>query len=70
MVQQSRDGDHPHLPPGLKRLVMDETDQVVLDTVSRKADNLIQLEFSAVLGEQFSVTVALGDTTGSQRFVI
>lgn len=63
-------GDRPHLPPSLKLLVMDETDQVVLDTVSREADNLIQLEFSAVLGEQFSVTVALGNTTVSQTFVI
>lgn len=63
-------GDQPHLPPGLKLFVMDETNRVVLDTFSREADNLIQLEFSAVLEERFSIAIALGDCTVRQTFVI
>ena len=63
-------GDRLHLPPGLKLLVLDAVDQIVLDTIAREADNWIQLEFSAVLGERFTVTIALGEASFSQAFII
>jgi Protein of unknown function (DUF1822) len=59
-----------HLPPGLKLSVMDETEQVRLDTIARETDHLIQLEFSAALGEQFRIQVALGESSITQLFVL
>lgn len=63
-------GGQTYLPQGVKLMVMDESGEVVLDTESREADNFIQLGFSAELGEQFSVTVALGEANVRQDFVI
>ncbi|GAB4175015.1 MAG: hypothetical protein Fur006_05240 [Coleofasciculaceae cyanobacterium] len=59
-----------YLPQGIKLMVMDESEEVVLNTEAREADNFIQLGFSAELGEQFSVTVALGEASIRQEFVI
>jgi hypothetical protein len=59
-----------YLPQGVKLMVMDESEEVVLNTEAREADNFIQLGFSAELGEQFSVTVALGEASVKQEFVI
>lgn len=58
------------LPRGVKLIVMDESGEVVMDTESREADNFIQLPFSAELGEQFSVTVVLGEASVKKDFIL
>ncbi|MBD0266616.1 MAG: DUF1822 family protein, partial [Tolypothrix sp. Co-bin9] len=58
------------LPPSLQLTVLDESGATFLEAQSRSADNYIQLQFSGVPGEQFSVRVSLGDASILQDFVI
>ncbi|HAZ48334.1 MAG TPA: hypothetical protein DDW76_19170 [Cyanobacteria bacterium UBA11369] len=57
-----------YLPQGVKLIVMNDSGEVVLDTESREVDNIIQLQFIAELGEQFSISVALGEVSVTQEF--
>ncbi|HEY9822378.1 MAG TPA: DUF1822 family protein, partial [Candidatus Sericytochromatia bacterium] len=57
-------------PPSLQLTVLDESGATFLEAQSRSADNYIQLQFSGVPGEQFSVRVSLGDASILQDFVI
>ena len=59
-----------YLPPELKLIVIDNSGEEVLSTESREVDNFIQLEFTAELGETFSVAVVLGDARVTQEFVV
>jgi len=59
-------GGETYLPQGLKLIVMDESKEAVAE--SRDCDNFIQLEFSAELGEEFSVAVVLGEAKVTQHF--
>jgi hypothetical protein len=59
-----------YLPPSLQLTVLDESGATFLEAQSRSADNYIQLQFSGVPGEQFSVRVSLGDASILQDFVI
>ena len=59
-----------YLPPHLQMIVLDESDTIFLEAIARIADNYIQLEFSGISGEKFSVKVALGDASTTEYFVI
>ena len=59
-----------YLPPATQLIILDENGEVFLEAESRNADNWIQLEFSGVPGEQFSVKVALGDVNIVENFAI
>jgi hypothetical protein len=59
-----------YLPLGVKLLVKDSLGEEILSATAREADNFIQLEFSAELGETFSVTVALDGVEVTQEFAI
>ncbi|MCC3435628.1 DUF1822 family protein [Microcoleus sp. PH2017_05_CCC_O_A] len=61
-------GNQTCLPEGLKLIVMDESEEVVLEATSRDDDNFIQLEFSSELRELFGVTVALGGASVTKHF--
>lgn len=63
-------GEQECLPPNLQLIVLDESGEIFLDAQSRNADNSIQLQFSGVPGESFSVKVALGDVSVIEDFVI
>lgn len=63
-------GGENYLPPGVKLIVNDASGQPVIDTESREVDNFIQLHFSAELGEQFSVTIAIGESSNTQDFCL
>lgn len=63
-------GDRSFLPPDLELTVLDESGAIFLEARARTADNYIQLQFSGVAGEAFSVQVALGEARVSEEFVI
>lgn len=63
--------DHQiYLPPLLQLTVLDQSGLVFLEAQARSADNYIQLHFSGLPGEQFSVKVALGDANIIEDFVL
>lgn len=59
-----------YLPEEVKLIILDESGETVLEAKSRKADNFIQLAFSAETGESFSVQVALEAASIRQDFVV
>lgn len=70
LLQVHPSGDRAFLPPLLQLTVLDETGLVFLEAQARNADNYIQLQFSGLRGEQFSVRVALGDVSVVEDFAI
>jgi hypothetical protein len=70
LLQVHPTGDRAFLPPLLQLTVLDETGLVFLEAQARNADNYIQLQFSGLRGEQFSVRVALGDVSVVEDFAI
>lgn len=70
LLQVHPTGNQLYLPPLLELTVLDEAGLVFLDAQARSADNYIQLEFSGLPGEPFSVRVALGDASITEDFVL
>jgi hypothetical protein len=70
LLQVHPSGDRVYLPPHLQLTVLDEAGLIFLEAEARSADNYIQLQFRGLPGEQFSVRVALGDTSVAEDFVI
>ncbi|NEO61141.1 MAG: DUF1822 family protein [Moorea sp. SIO4G2] len=63
-------GSKTYLPANLTLTVLDASGTVFLEAQARQIDNYIQLQFSGVPGEQFSVEVALGDARIIEDFTI
>ncbi len=59
-----------YLPTNLQLTVVDDTAQPLLKAKSRHADNYIQLQFSGDPGERFSLTVMLGESSVTEKFII
>lgn len=70
LLQVHPSGKQLYLPPGLQLIVLDETGAIFLQAQARNADNYIQLQFSGLPGEQFSVKVCLGEASIIEDFVI
>jgi hypothetical protein len=70
LLQVHPTGNQIYLPPLLQLTVLDEFGLVFLEAQARSADNYIQLQFSGLPGEQFSVKVALGEASITEDFVI
>jgi len=62
-------GSQSHLPSDLELLVLDEADIAVMQAQSRNTD-MIQLKFSALPGEQFSIKVILDAFSFTEAFVL
>ncbi|MBD2302454.1 DUF1822 family protein [Nostoc sp. FACHB-190] len=58
------------LPQGVKLNIHDESGENILEVISRKEDNWIQLEFSAELGEKFQIIVTYGDSQQTRLFEV
>lgn len=69
-LQVHPSGNQIYLPPALQLIVLDETGLVFLEAQARSVDNYIQLQFSGLPGEKFSVKVALGEASITEDFVI
>ncbi|NET57701.1 MAG: DUF1822 family protein [Symploca sp. SIO2E6] len=63
-------GREIYLLPQLQLTVLDESGLVFLEAQSRSEDNYIQLQFSGLPGELFSVQIALGDASIVEDFVL
>lgn len=61
-------GNQTYLPPGLKLMLIDESEEVILMAESRDADNFITFRFTPDLRDLFSITVALGEVNVKQSF--
>lgn len=70
LLQLHPTGGQQYLPPHLQLTVLDESGSIFLEAQARSADNYIQLQFSGLPGEPFSVKVALGDASVTEDFVI
>lgn len=70
ILQLHPTGNQIYLPPLLQLTVLDESGLVFLEAQARSADNYIQLQFSGLPGEQFSVRVALGDASIMEDFIV
>ncbi|MBE9042302.1 DUF1822 family protein [Oscillatoriales cyanobacterium LEGE 11467] len=62
-------GDRTYLPQDLQLMVLDEAGAAVMQAEARSTKN-IQLKFSGETGEEFSIKVALGDTSVTEAFLI
>ncbi|MBD2522379.1 MULTISPECIES: DUF1822 family protein [unclassified Nostoc] len=69
-LQLHATGNQIYLPPGVHLTVLDSSGAVFLDAQSRKSDNYIQLQFRGEPTEQFSVRVAINDTSITEHFRI
>ena len=70
VLQVHPTGNQIYLPPLLQLTVIDESGLIFLEAQARSADNYIQLQFSGLPGEQFSVKVALGEASVLEDFVL
>jgi len=69
-LQLHATGNQIYLPPGVYLTVLDSSGTVFLEAQSRKSDNYIQLQFRGEPREQFSVRVAMNDTSITEHFRI
>ncbi len=69
-LQLHATGNQIYLPPGVHLTVIDSSGAIFLDAQSRKLDNYIQLQFRGEPTEQFSVRVALDNTSITEYFRI
>ncbi len=69
-LQLHATGNQIYLPPGVYLTVLDSSGTVFLEAQSRKSDNYIQLQFRGEPTEQFSVRVAMNDTSITEHFRI
>ncbi|MBW4424335.1 MAG: DUF1822 family protein [Nostoc desertorum CM1-VF14] len=69
-LQLHATGNQIYLPLGVHLTVLDSSGTVFLDAQSRKLDNYIQLQFRGEPTEQFSVRVAINDTSITEHFRI
>lgn len=58
------------LPEGVKLSISDELGENILEVISRDEDNLIQLEFSAELGEKFKIMLAYDESQQTREFEV
>jgi hypothetical protein len=70
LLQVHPTGNQTYLPALLELTVLDESGLVFLEAQARSADNYIQLQFSGLSGEQFSVKVALDEASILEDFVV
>ncbi|MBN3942937.1 MAG: DUF1822 family protein [Nostoc sp.] len=69
-LQLHATGNQIYLPPGVHLTVIDSSGAIFLDAQSRKSDNYIQLQFRGEPTEEFSVRVALDNTSITEYFRI
>jgi len=62
--------DAAYLPPELKLILLDESGQILREITARRTDIYIQLKLNGQPGEEFSVSVALGEGSITEYFVI
>jgi hypothetical protein len=69
-VQVHPAGEQAYLPPNLTLKVLEGEGVAVMEARTGSANTHMTLEFSARLGERFSVRVELGDISVTENFVV
>lgn len=69
-VQVYPTGEQAYLPPNLTLKVLEGEGVAVMEARTGSANTHMTLEFSALLGERFSVRVELGDISVTDNFVV
>ncbi|MHC0068876.1 DUF1822 family protein, partial [Nostoc sp. UIC 10890] len=59
-----------YLPADLKLILLADSGEILREITARRADIYLQLKFSCEMGENFTVQVALGNSTFSEDFII
>lgn len=62
--------NQPYLPKGLIFSVLDDSDEIILESQARDTDNWIQLDIGVELGDEFRIKIVLGDAIFKQNFAI
>jgi Protein of unknown function (DUF1822) len=70
LLQVYPTGRETYLPPELKLILLDGSENILWTVKARLADTYIQLKFSGEIGEQFSVRIALGEAEITENFII
>lgn len=60
----------PILPSNLQLTILDEDDEVFLEAQTDAADNLIQCEFTAAIGDYFQVKIAVNGVSFKEPFTV
>lgn len=58
------------LPPGLKIMVLDESNRPCLEAETRQEDNWIQLEFTCRSEEKFAINIVMGEICITEQFKV
>lgn len=70
LIQVYPIGDRLHLPASLSLALLDADKRVLREVIARSSDNYIQLQFTGIASENFSVRVKLADSSILENFVI
>ena len=62
--------DQKYLPSGLQIIILDEAETAVMEAKAKTENKKIELEFSAAVGDNFSIKVALGDVSVTENFML
>ncbi|MCU0535326.1 MAG: DUF1822 family protein [Hydrococcus sp. Prado102] len=63
-------GEMEQLPPGLKFIVLDESNRPCLEAETRQEDNWIQLEFACQAEEKFTVNIVMDEISIKEQFKV
>jgi Protein of unknown function (DUF1822) len=70
LLQVYPTGNAAYLPENLQLILLDQRGEVLRQIEARPADIYIQLKLSGVIGERFSVRVALGESGLTEHFTM
>ncbi len=59
-----------YLPPALQIMILDEEETAVMQAKAQQDNRKIELEFSAAVGDRFSIKIALGEVSVTERFIL
>ena len=59
-----------YLPPSVQIMILDEEETAVMEAKAQNDNRKIELEFSAAVGDSFSIKVALGDVSVTEKFIL
>jgi Protein of unknown function (DUF1822) len=62
--------DRDTLLPNIQLSILENTEEVLLETNSRNADFIIQLNFTASVSDQFNIKINLGDAEVIEQYIV
>ena len=62
--------EHPFLPTGLQLSILDEREEIVMQAKTQETNDGIRLEFTADLGNRFSIKISLDNAAITEGFLL